>query len=264
MIQRIKTALIGIPIVLAVLFWGGVPGIAVAAAAAAAVGMQEFLTLWPLPPRRGEDRFAVLWGAAVTLSFAAPTLYLPAMMLAVGTLLLFLLAARGREPDREGVERLGRAFAGWLYVAFFLGHTVAVRRYGIAPMFFLIALVMVGDSAAYFVGTALGKHRLAPRISPKKSVEGSVGGFLFTVAAGALLSYWVELPHGPAAGALIAGAINLAAQTGDLLESYWKRGAGIKDSGTIFPGHGGMLDRIDSFLPSLPVYALALELMGWL
>jgi phosphatidate cytidylyltransferase len=259
-IDRIKTAAVALPLLLAVLFFGGTVGLAALAAAAAVVGMREFLNLLPLAERPSEDLFTVLWSGMVALSFALPEPAAPAAALAVGALVLFLLVSR-RDPDAEGVRRIGRALAGWLYVGFFLGHAVVVRSYGELPIFFLIALVMVGDSAAYFVGTALGRHRLAPRVSPKKSVEGTVGGFVFTVAAAAGLSAWVDLPHGALAGALIGAAVNIAAQAGDLLESYLKRGAGVKDSGGMFPGHGGMLDRIDSLLPALPIYALSLSLV---
>jgi phosphatidate cytidylyltransferase len=167
-----------------------------------------------------------------------------------------------RPPSRDTLDRVGQTVGAWLLVAFFLGHAVLVRRHGIAPLFFLMLLVMVGDSAAYFVGTALGKHRLAPRVSPKKSIEGALGGLLVSALAGAVASYYIKLPHGPLAGFFIAACLNIAAQAGDLAESLWKRAANVKDSGTLFPGHGGMLDRVDSFLPTLPLYAAILALYG--
>jgi phosphatidate cytidylyltransferase len=111
----------------------------------------------------------------------------------------------------------------------------------------------VGDSGAYFVGRKFGKHKMAPRVSPKKSWEGAVASVVTSVAiGGAYLLRFVDgvtIPH--AIGITVAA--NVAGQIGDLAESAMKRGAGVKDSGTILPGHGGFLDRVDSTLFTLPV-----------
>lgn len=127
---------------------------------------------------------------------------------------------------------------------------------------------MLGDTAAYFIGSALGKHKLCPHISPKKTVEGSVGGF-FGGALGGLLAYavgryvpGVDWGLLPALGqALVLGLIcGGIGQIGDLFASTIKRWAGIKDYGKIFPGHGGMMDRLDSVLMCGPVVYLCMAL----
>jgi len=145
---------------------------------------------------------------------------------------------------------------------------------------FTFFAVWVGDTAAMYVGKSMGRHKLAPRISPGKTIEGSVASLLFSVGVCCLFAHYVPeiasalgkanlladsakeslLYDAPAYGraplwvaALIAAIINVAAQLGDLLESALKRGAGVKDSGTMLPGHGGMLDRIDALLLALPV-----------
>ena len=130
-------------------------------------------------------------------------------------------------------------------------------------MLVLLALgvVWVGDSAAYFVGRAVGRRRLAPRVSPGKTVEGAVAGLVAATATGALMGLALQdlatAPVSPAAGAWMGLVLGAAAQFGDLAESLLKRDAGVKDSGTLLPGHGGVLDRFDAAFFTLPVaYAL--------
>ena len=118
-------------------------------------------------------------------------------------------------------------------------------------MFF--AIVMLTDTGAYYTGRTLGRHKLAPRVSPGKTIEGAIGGFVTAVVAGFLckLTFFPEIPiaHAMALGA----ALGVIGQFGDLAESLLKRGANVKDSGTLLPGHGGMLDRVDSLLFCAPV-----------
>ena len=116
-----------------------------------------------------------------------------------------------------------------------------------------LALNWIGDTGAYFIGRPFGKHKLAPRVSPKKSWEGAVASVIFSVGFGvAYLMYF--LPHVPLPVAIgLTAAANIAGQVGDLAESAMKRGANLKDSGGILPGHGGFLDRVDSTLFALPV-----------
>jgi phosphatidate cytidylyltransferase len=115
------------------------------------------------------------------------------------------------------------------------------------------AMVMMTDTGAYYTGRALGRHKLAPKVSPGKTIEGSIGGFITAAAAGIICKY-VFFPEAPIAHIAILGAvIGVVSQIGDLAESLLKRGSGIKDSGSIFPGHGGMLDRVDSLLFCAPI-----------
>lgn len=142
------------------------------------------------------------------------------------------------------------AFAPWRFA-------IDLRAVSIHLLFFALALNWVGDSAAYYVGRAIGKHKLAPRVSPGKSWEGAAASVCGAVIFGILyLGHF--LPQIPLwQVAIIAAIANVAGQLGDLAESALKRGAGLKDSGTLLPGHGGFLDRLDSSLFALPVvYAL--------
>jgi len=119
-----------------------------------------------------------------------------------------------------------------------------------------VVAVSIGDTLAYFTGKAVGRTKLAPAISPNKTVEGAVGGLLGSVAGAALYAhgFWREVPAWYAAAA--GGAVGIFGQGGDLFESLLKRAAGVKDSGTIFPGHGGILDRADGVLAAGPVLHL--------
>lgn len=140
-------------------------------------------------------------------------------------------------------------------------YAVELRRRSVHLLFFALALNWAGDSVAYYVGRSFGRHRLAPIVSPKKSWEGAIASVLGSIGLSLIyLGYFL-----PAIAlwkvAVIAGLSNIAGQFGDLAESAIKRGAGVKDSGSLLPGHGGMLDRVDSSLFALPVAYVLLSLL---
>lgn len=153
---------------------------------------------------------------------------------------------------------------GYIYIPFLLGHSVWIRNadQGVIWISYLLSFVSIGDTAAYYVGNAFGRHRLAPKVSPGKTIEGAAGGLLASTIIGVLFKlFWLQ---GVSWGACIAMSVmlSLAAQLGDLVESSVKRSAGVKDSGAILPGHGGMLDRIDGLIFATPVlYYLQLLLV---
>jgi phosphatidate cytidylyltransferase len=128
-------------------------------------------------------------------------------------------------------------------------------------VFLLIFLIWAADTGAYFAGKNFGRHKLAPSISPGKTWEGWAGGALLTLAVGWVAGYFV--PDVPLGHRLVAaGVVAVFGPLGDLAESMLKRSAGVKDSGTFLPGHGGLLDRFDAFLLVLPVLALLQALAG--
>jgi phosphatidate cytidylyltransferase len=170
-------------------------------------------------------------------------------VLGVATLTLWT-----KRPLVEALPAAGMSASGLLLVAFPL--TTAVRLHGLGEqgprvLLFALVIIWVGDTVAYFVGRAIGRHSVAPHLSPKKTWEGTVASFLGSLLVGVLFFRWVNapLPHLLA----MAGAGNVAGQAGDLLESAYKRSAGVKDSGGLLPGHGGVLDRIDALILAIPV-----------
>ena len=138
-----------------------------------------------------------------------------------------------------------------------------LRQYSPYAVVFLFGAVWICDSGAYYGGKRWGRRKLAPVVSPNKTWEGTISGFVGATAFGAIAGTWVLLPEfGPVRGALAGALASSAGQLGDLVESMWKRGAGVKDSGVFLPGHGGFYDRIDSLLfagPALAAFVAALR-----
>ena len=147
-----------------------------------------------------------------------------------------------------------------VYVGWLLGHGLWFETLpdGAALVLFLVGTTWAGESAAYGVGSLFGRHELAPSISPRKTVEGAAGQLLVSVGAAAGLGAWL-LPHWSVSTAILAGAmLGIVGQIGDLAESAVKRSLGAKDTGTLIPGHGGVLDRLDGLMfnaPALFYYA---------
>lgn len=261
-IKRFATAVLLLPLLVLVIVYGEVAGTALLVALVAALGMHEYLLLGGHARNRAETFLLCLFAALVVLSFAGKLSALPGAILAVGVVSYALFEAAKGNGGTESLRKIAHVASGLLLVPFFMGHAVLLRKSGHEPLLFIIVLVMVGDTAAYLAGTLLGRHKLAPAISPKKSVEGSIGGVVGTVASAMIVSPWLGFRFTYAEAALIAVAVNLAAQAGDLAESFLKRAAGVKDSGSLLPGHGGILDRVDSFLPTLPLFAAILAMSG--
>jgi phosphatidate cytidylyltransferase len=186
----------------------------------------------------------------------------PILMLALVIAAGVLTLAAG-PPDGSVLARAAIAVMAPVYVGLPLGAIARLRvLHGPQVVAMLAVLVIVSDSAQYFVGRAVGKRRLAPLISPAKTLEGALGGVLAAAIAGAALGpLWV--PGVTAvSGALLGMLVASFGIVGDLFESLLKRGAGMKDSSSLIPGHGGVLDRIDSWLFAGPVYYMFLRYLS--
>ena len=162
--------------------------------------------------------------------------------------------------ERDAAGRLGAALLPLLYLGLPIGALVSIRAlHGREALFLLMLTVIVSDTAQYYTGRAFGRRLLAPAISPKKTIEGAAGGFIAGVALMTIVGNW-WLPATPillrAALGLTVVALGIA---GDLFESVLKRSAGVKDSASLIPGHGGVLDRIDALLFAAPVYYVVLK-----
>jgi phosphatidate cytidylyltransferase len=173
------------------------------------------------------------------------------------------LAALTLARWRSGPDALAQAAAAMfpsVYLGLPVGAMIALRETrGPEALFLMMLTVFVSDTAQYYSGRAFGRRLLAPAISPKKTVEGAVGGFIFGAAVVGILGRW-WLPVVPVALRVALGATIVALGiAGDLFESMLKRSAGVKDSSALIPGHGGVLDRIDALLFAAPVYYVVLK-----
>jgi phosphatidate cytidylyltransferase len=207
-----------------------------------------------LPGRRGVGHGASFAGALLPLCALSPerAVFLPALtLLIIFFALLFLFTFRDL---RSASVEVSHVFTGFLYVPFLLAHLLMLRGlpYGIQWTFLLLVIVMAGDTCAFYVGSSIGRRKLYPKVSPNKSVEGAIGGLAGSVM-GALIAKWTFFPELTFADALATALLlGILGQLGDLFESFLKRGFAVKDSGTIIPGHGGVLDRLDSILFAAP------------
>jgi len=177
-------------------------------------------------------------------------------------LLAMSLALRAREMS-QALPDAAALLLGVVYCFGSLRCGIELRAINVYWLFFALSLNWVGDIAALYIGRAFGRHKLAPEVSPAKSWEGSIGSTLASVIYGAFFFHYL-LPSAPLVSALgLTVVANIAGQLGDLCESALKRGAGVKDSGSLLPGHGGWLDRVDSSLFALPVVYFVVSNLGW-
>jgi len=219
------------------------------------LGLYEYFSLArrhnSMPPT-----LSLVWGAAVAIS----TLWFdPALVWSVliaGLFLAFLFALRDSQPSR-GLTGVSDSLFGVVYVGFLLPHLIWVRGGpdGAAWVFFVLMVAMLGDTAGYAVGRRWGRHKLIPHVSPGKTIEGGGGSIAGNLCAAGIAWVWL-LPQRSLLELLLLGlGTGVLAQVGDLCESVIKRAFGTKDSGGLFPGHGGMLDRVDSLLfPAAFIY----------
>ena len=239
------------------LFWLAILTIAV-------YGLFEFFRMTTAPPAPGllTLKIAVSILPVVAAVTARPEALLGALFLSLFCLVLLVLGRYSRIDNR--LLFLGTGCLGVLYISFCLAHLVLIRSLpqGAGWLLVLTAITAGGDTGAYYIGSTLGRHKLCPRISPKKTVEGAIGGIsagmLCAVAAGCYFLPQVS----PYLIGLAALLLSLASIAGDLTESIIKRSVGVKDSGRLLYGHGGVLDRIDSLLLAGPILYYFLLLLG--
>jgi phosphatidate cytidylyltransferase len=262
--KRIVTAAVLIPLVLALMLVGPVWLVTLVSAAVAALAGWEFLGLadrcGAKPPR-----IAVL--AAIGALFVGGYEWPDQIAAILGLLGLALLVyCTFRSPVERMLADASTSIFCLLYTGFTLTSVPALREQSNGPslLVFLMCVVWAGDVAAFYIGSAWGKHKLAPSLSPNKSWEGTLGsvaGSLLATAVLLALAAWLETwnsarlsyPDEYPYWLVLAVVVNVAAQVGDLAESALKRSAGVKDSGDLVPGHGGVLDRIDALLLAAPV-----------
>jgi phosphatidate cytidylyltransferase len=287
MIKRIATAVVLIPLVLLLVLKAPLYVLAIVAGVVAILAIAEFLKLathyavQPLVPLT--YAFVAIFFVFVILASANRTPLVESTAMLYGIALaaalapfVFLTLAMRRSNLASGYPAAAASVFAFAYIAIPMAMLVEIREQPAGAIWTIYTLLAVwsGDIFAYFVGKLLGRHRMSPEISPKKTWEGAVASILASVIVGTL---WFQ--HAPGISSallriglierrdgmfgleqpslwpiiLLSAVVNIAAQLGDLVESLIKRGAAVKDSGTILPGHGGMLDRIDAMLFAVPV-----------
>jgi phosphatidate cytidylyltransferase len=254
--RRILTAVLLIPCIVGLVLWGPSYLLAVFQLALAEVALWEFFRLAEGSGARVVRVPGYVFAGAISvLSLAGPA---PVWLLAALVLFLMVLlewAMLSRQEMAGFLASASSTFLGVFYVAVPLSLLVWVclRPGGRLLVLFGLIAVWVGDTAAFFVGSAWGRHKLSLQISPGKTWEGSAASLTAAVLAGLIFVrfFWRGTDYLEAAA--LAVVINIAAQTGDLAESALKRSAGVKDSSHLVPGHGGVLDRIDALLFAAPV-----------
>jgi phosphatidate cytidylyltransferase len=284
--SRIITAAIALPVLIATIICPPLGIVFVALAAAAmVVAVYEF---WFLARRVGAKPDVVVGYAGVAAIFVVfifnslDLLYFVVPLFVVAALVAEML--RGAPFDKM-ILSVGSTVLGVLYVVLLGVHLLAVRlgfgesyvepaTYLLSPAFvskslsthllsFFFLVLMGSDTGAYYTGRALGRHKLAPTVSPGKTWEGAAGGMLASLGMAALAHYWFFPELSLSAALPLAAVMNVLGVVGDLTESALKRGANAKDAAQILPGHGGLLDRLDSLLFNAPlIYYFALYYWG--
>jgi phosphatidate cytidylyltransferase len=253
--QRFLTAAVLIPALFAYIAWGGPLLFAVLVWVGLLMGTYEYFCLTGAGRTRGEIGLQGALGTIALLGAAFHGLegLLGALVFNVMVLVIYLVLTF--KEDGLFFDRLGKQLFALCYLPLFLPFLILLRGVpqGIQWIFFVLAVNYAGDTAAYYTGRTLGRNKLAPAVSPKKTREGSIGG----LAANGLMAWIFQqtLFKSFSAGEMIllGLTVGILSQFGDLLESMLKRAAGVKDSGILFPGHGGFLDRVDSLLLAVPV-----------
>ncbi|HEV2491411.1 MAG TPA: phosphatidate cytidylyltransferase [Candidatus Acidoferrales bacterium] len=282
MLKRILTAAILIPIVVIVVYWGPSWLVAVLAALVALLALHEFFKLSAQMGLRAFQIWTYICAAglfyAQWVAGGADVYRLSSNLelvhgvagsaASVETVILaFILGSAfigiaSRKPLADVLPGIAASAGGLLMIALpfsYLARMDSRPHAGPVLVLFTLALIWAGDSLAYFVGKSIGRSKMAPALSPAKTWEGAAANVLGSLIVGLLFAWW---QGGDVTPWLVTAVLaNISGQVGDLVESAYKRGAGAKDSGALLPGHGGMLDRIDSLILAAPVVWLA---AGWL
>lgn len=268
LLKRIVTALILVGVFLTLLW---VPALALGfyifVVLMAAIGFHEYIGLLKHKNINNLEFPAAVGFVLLTALHDDTVLRLNAATLAVSILGAFILIVR----SNASINSLLGLIIGFIYVPWTALHVYLLYEFPVAGRGLVLAMavaVALTDVGAYFVGKSIGAHKLAPVVSPNKTWEGAIGGFVVAGIGMAVLYWlvqtleWVSFPNWTVGEYIIVGAIlSIASQIGDLTQSALKRDAGVKDSGNLFPGHGGVLDRFDGFLFAAPVLYYVTVLM---
>jgi phosphatidate cytidylyltransferase len=247
-LKRWLTSLIALPILLYVLLKGSLLSFMVLLAVVSSGAHWEFLTICGLGRTTLEKTLGLILGLLLLLSFSTARPYLPSFFLMIGMLTYFFYYLGNYEQFPELLPELALSCLGLLYVPFLLGHFFWLWQLpqGRFWLLWLLLVIFAGDTGAYYSGRWFGVRKLYPQVSPGKTVVGAIGGLAASLTAGIGFGLWFNLPAGLPGLFCLALLAAVVGQFGDLFESMLKRRAQVKDASSLLPGHGGLLDRLDS------------------
>lgn len=266
LLKRLASALVLLPVFLLIVVKAPAWMFNTVVVIASAAALREVLRLFEQAGRPVDRGLGLVAGVIVTASFSASRILEP-LALPVFSLMMTVIAVLAAPVWRgtPDVARSATTLVAVMYVGWLLGFGILLHHtspLGDELVLFVVGVTWVGETAAYAVGSAIGRRKLAPVISPRKTVEGALAQVVASVVTGAGLGAWL-LPTCRAGLWVGAGALlGIVGQFGDLAESAIKRSAGTKDTGGLIPGHGGVLDRIDSLLFNLPAFYYFSRLAG--
>ncbi len=260
LLPRVAVILVGIPCLYFITLRGGVFFL-VLADLIILLGLREFYVLMRA---KGYEPFELLgYFCALAISWYAWGQGIGVPLILTGSLLAIMVRELFRKDMSQSLAHIAVTIFGIMYIGWMGSHLVMMRQLpaalglddyiGARLVFFAALVTWATDTGAYLFGVALGRHKLIPRISPNKTVEGAIGGLLAASFCGWLCAKTMMPFLTPLAGAVVGLVTGVMAQLGDLTESMIKRDVGIKDSAELIPGHGGVLDRFDSLLFTVPV-----------
>ncbi|HCJ67579.1 MAG TPA: phosphatidate cytidylyltransferase [Elusimicrobia bacterium] len=271
LLPRFLTALLGIPLIL-LLIWVGYLPFFLLVYAIIFLGLYEFYYLWTEKGYQPDKLFGYIFGSLLLFSFYFNGLGLAnpklnegtALILSLGFLLYLAISLFRKKANEQGnYLNIILTFWGIIYVVWFLGHLLLIRElrpFGREYTYLLFLTAWISDTAAYFVGINYGQHYLARKISPKKTWEGTIAQMFAGILVVLVFKIFL-LKHFSYLQVFVLGIIlPLSGLFGDLTESYLKRQIGVKDSGSLLPGHGGILDRFDTLIFTAPVFYYYLRL----
>lgn len=247
--SRVMTACVGIPLLIWIIGWGRAIHFSLLVFLVTVIALCEYF--WIVFRDRLKERvFGIILGVLVSLGIILPVSPEPGLWLGLVVVLIFSTTLLFNGKLEERCRRLGWTLLGTLYIGYLVPHLALLYQShdGRERVFFVLLVIMSGDTAAYFVGSSLGKHKLCPEISPGKTVEGAVASVATSLVVGVFggifllpAIFWME-------SLVLSLILSVLGQAGDLFESWIKRLFSVKDSGHLLPGHGGLLDRMDSLI----------------
>lgn len=258
-LKRWITGLAALPFLIWLISKGGCFAFAVVISIVSIIALQEYFKIVLYP--QSENGFgsvsipAYLIGLMIICGAYYNSIKIVPALIVLNLLISSLMSLKRFGTDKNAPWLVAKQLMGLIYIPLFLSYLILIRNTseGIPWIYFILIIVFAGDIGALYAGTYLGRHKLCPEVSPGKTIEGSIGGLTANLCAGGVLkhlffpeySWWVSI--------LFFILVGVAGQLGDLFESELKRSAGVKDSGGLLPGHGGILDRIDALLFAAPV-----------